>query len=67
MISRSGGTQLVGILNLTPNSFSDGGMFNDFEKAKEHLLELINDELILSTLVQNLPNRTRKRFLQKTN
>ena len=43
MISRNGGTQLVGILNLTPNSFSDGGIFNDFEKAKEHLLELIND------------------------
>ena len=42
-ISRRGGTQLVGILNLTSNSFSDGGMYNDFEKAKEHLLELIND------------------------
>lgn len=42
MISRRG-TQLVGILNLTPNSFSDGGMYNDFERAKEHLLELIND------------------------
>mgnify|MGYP004571458897 CR=1 FL=1 len=36
-------TQLVGILNLTPNSFSDGGMYNDFNRAKEHLLELIND------------------------
>ena len=36
-------TKLVGILNLTPNSFSDGGMYNDFEKAKEHLLELIKD------------------------
>lgn len=42
VISRKG-TQLVGILNLTPNSFSDGGMYNDFERAKEHLLELIND------------------------
>lgn len=42
VISRRG-TQLVGILNLTPNSFSDGGMFNDFNRAKEHLLELIND------------------------
>ena len=41
-VSRSG-TQLVGILNLTPNSFSDGGMYNDFDSAKEHLLELIND------------------------
>lgn len=42
VISRRG-TQLVGILNLTPNSVSDGGMYNDFERAKEHLLELIND------------------------
>ena len=42
MISRRG-TKLVGILNLTANSFSDGGMYNDFEKAKEHLLELISD------------------------
>ncbi len=42
VISRRG-TQLVGILNLTPNSFSDGGMYNDFDRAKEHLLELIND------------------------
>lgn len=42
VISRRG-TQLVGILNLTPNSFSDGGVYNDFERAKEHLLELIND------------------------
>ena len=42
VISRRG-TQLVGILNLTPNSFSDGGMYNDFNRAKEHLLELIND------------------------
>ncbi len=35
--------KLVGILNLTDNSFSDGGMYNNFEKAKEHLLEMIND------------------------
>ena len=42
MISRRG-TKLVGILNLTTNSFSDGGMYNDFEKAKGHLLELISD------------------------
>ena len=36
-------TKLVGILNLTPNSFSDGGMYNDLERAKTHLLELIED------------------------
>lgn len=36
-------TKIVGILNLTDNSFSDGGLYNDFEKAKKHLLELIKD------------------------
>ncbi len=36
-------TKIVGILNLTENSFSDGGLYNDFEKAKEHLLEMIKD------------------------
>lgn len=35
--------KIVGILNLTDNSFSDGGMYNDFEKAKNHLLEMIED------------------------
>lgn len=36
-------SKLVGILNITENSFSDGGLYNDFEKAKEHLLDMIND------------------------
>lgn len=35
--------KLVGILNITENSFSDGGFYNDFEKAKKHLLEMISD------------------------
>lgn len=35
--------KLVGILNITDNSFSDGGLYNDFEKAKEHLLQMVND------------------------
>ena len=35
--------QLVGILNITDNSFSDGGLYNNYESAKEHLLEMIND------------------------
>lgn len=33
--------KLVGILNITENSFSDGGLYNDFENAKKHLLEMI--------------------------
>lgn len=36
-------TKIMGILNITDNSFSDGGMYNDFEKAKKHLLEMIED------------------------
>lgn len=34
---------IVGILNLTTNSFSDGGMFYDFENAKNQLLKMIDD------------------------
>lgn len=42
-IGQGEGGKLVGILNITNNSFSDGGLFNDFESAKTHLLEMIND------------------------
>lgn len=31
---------IVGILNLTPDSFSDGGEFLDFEAAKSHLIQM---------------------------
>ena len=36
-------TKIVGILNLTTNSFSDGGEFLDIEKAKEHLGQMVSD------------------------
>ncbi len=36
-------TKLVGILNLTQNSFSDGGQYWDFDNAKEKFLSLIKD------------------------
>ena len=36
-------TKIVGILNLTTNSFSDGGEFLDIEKAKEHLMQMVSD------------------------
>ena len=35
--------KIAGILNLTTNSFSDGGDFYEFDKAIEHLNEMIND------------------------
>ena len=37
------GCKIVGILNLTTNSSSDGGEFYEFDKAIEHLNEMIND------------------------
>ena len=35
--------KIAGILNLTTNSFSDGGEFYEFDKAIEHLNKMIND------------------------
>jgi len=38
-----GETKIMGILNITGNSFSDGGMYNDFENAKTHLIQMIEE------------------------
>ena len=35
-----GRTQVMGILNVTPDSFSDGGQWNSLERAKAHLLQM---------------------------
>ena len=34
-------TLIMGILNLTPDSFSDGGMFNSIQKALDHTMSMI--------------------------
>lgn len=34
-------TYIMGILNVTPDSFSDGGKFNSLEKAIEHAKEMV--------------------------
>ena len=36
-------TYVMGILNVTPDSFSDGGKFNEVELALKHAEELIRD------------------------
>ena len=36
-------TKLIGILNITPDSFSDGGRFNSLKSALTHLEKLIKD------------------------
>ena len=39
----SGGCLVMGVLNVTPDSFSDGGKFFDTEKAIEHGLQMAAD------------------------
>ena len=41
-VSNDRKTKIVGILNLTPDSFSDGGEFLDFDKAKEHFEYMVS-------------------------
>lgn len=36
-------TLIMGILNVTPDSFSDGGRYNDTERALAHAMQLIED------------------------
>ena len=36
-------TQVMGILNLTANSFSDGGLYLNFDEAVKHLNEMIQE------------------------
>jgi dihydropteroate synthase len=36
-------TLIMGILNVTPDSFSDGGKFNDLARSLEHAKQLVND------------------------
>ena len=33
---------ILGILNITPDSFSDGGKFNDYDSAMKHVEHLVN-------------------------
>ncbi len=39
----SGHTYIMGILNVTPDSFSDGGRFNQIDAALKHAEEMIKD------------------------
>ena len=34
---------IMGILNVTPDSFSDGGKWNDLDKAKQHVADMIEE------------------------
>ena len=36
-------TYVMGILNVTPDSFSDGGKYNDMDQAMEHARQMVED------------------------
>ena len=36
-------TKIMGILNVTPDSFSDGGKFNSVDKATKRVKEMIDE------------------------
>lgn len=40
---RSGRTYVMGILNVTPDSFSDGGRWNDRDRALRHVEEMLKE------------------------
>jgi len=43
MLALDGSPRIMGILNVTPDSFSDGGKYLFFERAVEHGREMVND------------------------
>lgn len=36
-------TLVMGVLNVTPDSFSDGGRYGDVERAVEHALRMVEE------------------------
>lgn len=36
-------TQIMGILNVTPDSFSDGGKYTNLQKAERHAVQMVED------------------------
>lgn len=46
-------TYIMGILNVTPDSFSDGGRFNSLDKALFHAQEMIKKVQISQMLAES--------------
>ena len=42
-MEQTGRPMIMGILNATPDSFSDGGRFQDLEDAVMHALNMVNE------------------------
>ena len=49
---KDGHTHIMGILNVTPDSFSDGGKWNDMDRALFRVEEMIKEALDTVEVVQ---------------
>ena len=59
-------TYVMGILNVTPDSFSDGGKFNEKDKALYHVEQMINEGAdIIEMSVENRQDRDTRRIQSK--
>ncbi len=52
-ISKKNYNKIIGILNLTMDSFSDGGMYFDLKSAKRHVSEMIEQGTDVIDIEQN--------------
>lgn len=52
-LSLGGKTLIMGILNVTPDSFSDGGRYNDVERAVHHAMQMVADGADMIDLGEN--------------
>ena len=60
-------TLIMGILNVTPDSFSDGGRWNTLDQALEHAAELMAQGATSSTSAVSPPVRERSGFPWRKN
>lgn len=47
---------VMGILNVTPDSFSDGGKYNQLDQAVDHALSMIEQGATIIDIGGNLPD-----------
>ena len=48
-------TYVMGILNVTPDSFSDGSKYNTIDRALKHTEEMIKDGMDIVDVAESLP------------
>ena len=58
---------IMGVLNLTPDSFSDGGKFNSLGKGINHAKKLLKEGVILLILEGSLLDLDLKQLIQYKN